>query len=101
MIVVFKYKDKQYLINKGEYIKEKNFGKVGYIIVKEVIMIYSKGKIKVGKPFIKKSIMLQSEIISKRKQISVKFKRRKRYLIKKGFKVENYKIRLIGIIKNG
>ncbi|MGX7458805.1 bL21 family ribosomal protein [Candidatus Vidania fulgoroideorum] len=101
MIVVFKYKDKQYLIDKNYYIKTKNFGKEGFITISEVIMIYSKDGIEIGKPFIKKKLIIRSELINKKKQLSIKFKRRKRYMIRKGFKVEKYKLSLIKVENNG
>ncbi|QSW37952.1 bL21 family ribosomal protein [Candidatus Vidania fulgoroideae] len=101
MTVIFKYKSKQYLITQSKYVKVKDFGKEGIIVIKEIILLYSKGKLELGKPFINKNVIVQSELLNSEKKLSVKFRRRKRYLIRKGFKSKKYKIQLLGIVKNG
>ncbi|UOQ33144.1 50S ribosomal protein L21 [Candidatus Vidania fulgoroideae] len=96
MIIVFEYKGIQYLINDKEYIKVKNINFVGRILINKVILIYN-DDVEIGRPFIKKTLEIESELYKKEKKISLKFKKRKRLLKRKGFKNYIFKIKFIGI----
>ncbi|UOQ38069.1 50S ribosomal protein L21 [Candidatus Vidania fulgoroideae] len=94
MIIVFEYKGIQYVIDKKRYIKVKNINFEGKIIIKKILLIYDK-KIEIGKPFIKRTLEIESELFKKEKKISLKFKRRKRFLKRKGFKNYIFKLKFI------
>ncbi|UOQ27925.1 50S ribosomal protein L21 [Candidatus Vidania fulgoroideae] len=94
MIIVFQYKGIQYVIDNKRYIKVKNINFEGKITIKKILLIYDK-KIKIGKPFIKKTLEIESEFYKKEKKVSLKFKRRKRFLKRKGFKNYIFKLRFV------
>lgn len=97
MIIVFKYKGIQYLIKKKKYLKVKNINYEGKILIKKVMFIYNKKEILIGKPYIDKILELNSEIYKKEKKISLKFKKRKRFLKKKGYSNKIYKLSFLDI----
>ncbi|MGX7585950.1 hypothetical protein ACWNYH_00670 [Candidatus Vidania fulgoroideorum] len=100
-MVIVEFKNNQLLLEKNKPIIVKNFGIQGEVIIRKVIFLKSGNTIikNINKNNIK--VVIESKKVKTIKKISIKFKRRKRYLIKKGFKLEYFKLKLKKVIRNG
>ncbi|HIH2763331.1 MAG TPA: 50S ribosomal protein L21 [Candidatus Azoamicus sp.] len=101
MYIIFSNKNKQYTINKNKFIKidliESNIG--DKLIFKDILYFKNEERNLIGNPFIKDT-ELQFEVIKHikdKKNIILKFKRRKNYLKKTGHRQKYTLIKLISI----
>ncbi|MGX7589503.1 bL21 family ribosomal protein [Candidatus Vidania fulgoroideorum] len=91
-ILIFEHNGLQYFYNGNNSIIKSNKKEKKKIKINKIIFFFNKGKIFLGKPYIKKiSIKINLFFIKKKKKTIIKFKRRKRYKIIKKIIENKYK----------
>jgi len=101
MLAVIKTGGKQYLVSPNDKIKiEKIDKKEGEKIIFDKVLLFSKeDKIEIGKPFIKNRKVI-AEVIKQgkgKKIIILKFKRKTRYKVKRGYRHPFTEVQIIKI----
>ncbi|MGX7576941.1 hypothetical protein ACT2CI_00655 [Candidatus Vidania fulgoroideorum] len=91
--IVFEFCNKQYYTNFNKIIKTNNVNNFSA----KVLMLQNDREIFLGKPYLNIKIKFRKYIIKKEKKKIIKFKRRKRYKIKKGFTKKTFLIKIIKI----